>query len=202
MGISYIVDHETNKTFFTFFSEYDRAWKESYILVNIILGFLFVMSLGGNILVISFFVRFKAIRQVTNLFITNLAVSNLTFSILVPLVMTTQVTGDWVVGRELCSLATATEFFSGIVCAWTMVLISVDRYQAIVKTPGRRSTLNGTMVRVVLVWIGALLFTSPLCTVTMATTYDSEVNSIEVEDYIFHLVYHLFLTIKKYTTWW
>ncbi|XP_022080841.1 neuropeptide Y receptor type 2-like [Acanthaster planci] len=162
MGISYVVEHETNKTFFTFFSEFDRAWKDSHILVNIILGFLFVMSLGGNTLVISFFVRFKAIRQVTNLFITNLAVSNLTFSILVPLVMTTQVTGDWVVGDALCHLATAIEFMSGIVCAWTMVLISVDRYQTIVKLPGRRSTLKGTLVRVVLVWIGAIFFTSPL----------------------------------------
>ncbi len=121
-----------------------------------------MVSLGGNILVISFFVRYKAIRQVTNLFITNLALSDLIFTLMVPLVMVTRVTGVWIFSDFLCHLLTAVEFVCGIVSVWTMVLISVDRYQAIVSLQRHRSTLKMTLLRLLVVWIGAIIFVLPL----------------------------------------
>ncbi|XP_033633488.1 free fatty acid receptor 4-like [Asterias rubens] len=126
------------------------------------MGLMAMVSISGNVLVISFFVRFKAIRQVTNLFITNLALSDLIFTLMVPLVMVTRVTGVWVFGEVLCRLLTAVEFVCGIVSVWTMVLISVDRYQAIVSLQRHRSTLNMTLLRLLLVWIGAAIFVLPL----------------------------------------
>ena len=162
MGLSYLEDVTNNNTYFTYFSEFERQRTQAYIWEAVIFCLVFIVAFIGNVLVITFIIRFPSMRQVTNYYITNLAVSDLIFSLTAPLVVATRITKEWMLTDGVCHMMVYTMYVCGITSIWTMVLISIDRYRSIVKFDRDKSKFGKIVIRMGLIWIGAMIFSSPI----------------------------------------
>lgn len=102
-------------------------WKA--ILVTVILSFIIILTIIGNVLVILSVFTYKPLRIVQNFFIVSLAVADLTVAILVlPFNVANMMIGRWVFGIHLCKMWLT----SDVLCCTSSILnlcaIALDRY--------------------------------------------------------------------------
>ncbi|XP_048393928.1 G-protein coupled receptor 135 [Stegostoma tigrinum] len=130
----------------------------------LILLLIFLLSCLGNSAVIVMIVKHRQLRTVTNAFIMSLSLSDLLTALLcVPFsfIMLFTQEGVWIFGDWFCI---ANGFFNscfGIISTLTMMLISFDRYYAIVRQPQEKIGRRRATQLLVAVWLIAVLFSFP-----------------------------------------
>ncbi|NWI28525.1 CCKAR protein, partial [Sula dactylatra] len=123
-----------NDTFFCG-DESPHPSKELHQIIRILLYCLiFVLSVLGNVLVITVLIRNKQMRTVTNTFLLSLAVSDLMLCLFcMPFTLIPNLLKDFIFGSTVCKTAT---YFMGVsvsVSTFNLVAISLERYSAICK---------------------------------------------------------------------
>lgn len=91
----------------------------------------FIFGFVGNMLVVLILINCKRLKSMTDVYLLNLAISDLLFLITLPF-WAYYAANEWVFGNEMCQLLTGLYFigfFSGI---FFIILLTVDRYLAIV----------------------------------------------------------------------
>nr|BAJ46147.1 cholecystokinin type A receptor [Gallus gallus] len=109
--------------------------KDLHQIIRILLYCLiFLLSVLGNVLVITVLIRNKQMRTVTNTFLLSLAVSDLMLCLFcMPFTLIPNLLKDFIFGSTVCKTAT---YFMGIsvsVSTFNLVAISLERYSAICK---------------------------------------------------------------------
>ncbi|NXV82934.1 CCKAR protein, partial [Atlantisia rogersi] len=109
--------------------------KDLHQIIRILLYCLiFLLSILGNILVITVLIRNKRMRTVTNTFLLSLAVSDLMLCLFcMPFTLIPNLLKDFIFGSAVCKAAT---YFMGVsvsVSTFNLVAISLERYSAICK---------------------------------------------------------------------
>lgn len=117
-------------------SEESQSW--TIILANIIkiliMSFIIVAAIFGNLLVIVSVMRHRKLRIITNYFVVSLAFADM----LVAMVAMTfnfsvQVNGKWIFGSFMCDVWNSFDVYFSTASILHLCCISVDRYYAIVK---------------------------------------------------------------------
>lgn len=134
------------------------------ILITIILTFIIILTIIGNILVILSVFTYKPLRIVQNFFIVSLAVADLTVAILVlPFNVANMIIGRWEFGIHLCKMWLTCD----ILCCTSSILnlcaIALDRYWAITDpiNYAQKRTVERVLWLIAGVWILSLVISSP-----------------------------------------
>lgn len=162
---SYFYDEEPgwgNRSYFTFFSEFNRPWIGLPYIEAITYMILFIISMIVNIWIFYQIVNTKSIRTVTNYFICNLASADIFFTLTGPFIAVQRILGTWVLGEFFCHVMVFSLFVSGFVIIWTMTMISIDRYICINRPSTRKITPTMAVVAIIFIWILALASSSPI----------------------------------------
>ncbi|XP_010220922.1 PREDICTED: cholecystokinin receptor type A [Tinamus guttatus] len=121
----------------TFFCVDDPPYpsKDLHQTIRILLyALIFLLSVLGNVLVITVLIRNKRMRTVTNIFLLSLAVSDLMLCLFcMPFTLIPNLLKDFIFGSAVCKTAT---YFMGVsvsVSTFNLVAISLERYSAICK---------------------------------------------------------------------
>ncbi|XP_041868511.1 galanin receptor type 1 [Melanotaenia boesemani] len=133
----------------------------------LVFGLIFILGVLGNTLVITVLARSKPgqPRSTTNIFILNLSVADLSYLLFcVPFQSTIYMLPIWVLGAFICKFIHYFFTVSMLVSIFTLSVMSVDRYVAIVHARkassirvGRHATLG-----VVLIWVVSLAMAAPV----------------------------------------
>lgn len=92
----------------------------------------FVFGVVGNTLTILVILRNKRMKTVATCFILNLAVADDLFMLSLPFMASSTYTKNWVFGSLLCTIMSSVHKINFYASIFTMVLMSIDRYLAIV----------------------------------------------------------------------
>lgn len=103
------------------------------VVVPIVFGLILVLGFVGNLLVIIVVISNKQMRNTTNLLIINLAIADLVFIIIcVPFTAMEYALTIWPFGDVWCKVYQYTIHVTAYASVYTLVLISLDRYLAVV----------------------------------------------------------------------
>lgn len=163
----YGVDHIYNwgnRSYFTFFSEFNRPWNGLGVIEALIYTVIFLISVVANILIIIRVLRVRQLKTVTNCFIANLALADLLFVSGCPFISVIRITGTWVLGSFLCHIIIYLEFVCMFAVIWTMTVISIERFFCIVKPNCCRLSLKMAIGIVILIWVIAFAGFLPMAT--------------------------------------
>ena len=126
-----------------------------------------VVSLVGNFLVVLIVYKTPTLRKPINMLIANMAMSDLFYPIfLIPVRLTGLHVGSWLIGgtlgQALCKIHAFLADISSLVSIQSLVLITVDRYAAVV-VPLRSPLISRKVCRCLIVdtWILAAAFHLP-----------------------------------------
>ena len=135
------------------------------IIVPIIFGLIAVLGFAGNLLVIIVVVGNRQMRNSTNLLIISLALADLFFIIIcVPFTATSYAMPIWPFGNAWCKIYQYMINVTAYASVYTLVLMSLDRYLAVVhpiSTMGLRNERN-TYIAIVITWVVIFVFNVPI----------------------------------------
>ncbi len=140
-----------------------------------------VVAIGGNLVILYLILRLPSMRTVTNLFILNLALGDLLMSVLCigPTSASNLLFRSWPFGRVLCGLVSYAQAVSVLVSAYSLLLISLDRYNALVRPLRRRCTKQHVHRFIGLIWVIALLTPAPIGLLSTVVPIGSSVENFE-----------------------
>nr|XP_033786314.1 C-C chemokine receptor type 5-like [Geotrypetes seraphini]XP_033786315.1 C-C chemokine receptor type 5-like [Geotrypetes seraphini] len=122
----------------------------------------FIFGLVGNGLVILILIKYKKLRSMTDIYLLNLAISDLLFVLSLPF-WAYYAAKEWVFGDQGCKIISGVYFMGYYGGIFFIVLLTIDRYLAIVHAvfalKVRRLT-NGVITAVVL-WILVIFVSFP-----------------------------------------
>ena len=123
----------------------------------------FVIGLIGNILVVLVLMQYKRLRSMTSIYLLNLAISDLIFLFTLPFWIDYKVKDDWVFGDAMCKLLSGFYFMGLYSEIFFIVLLTIDRYLAIVHAVFalRARTVTFGIVTSIVVWVLAILASVP-----------------------------------------
>lgn len=151
-----------NRSYFTFFSEFNRPWYGIGIIEALIFNVIFIISLVANLMIVVRVVRVHQLKTVTNCFIANLAVADILFTTGCPLIGVIRVTGTWILGSFICHMLVYMEFVCMLAVIWTMTVISIDRFICIVRPNQCRITLRMAVIIIIIIWVFAFTLSIPM----------------------------------------
>ncbi|RUS90425.1 hypothetical protein EGW08_001830 [Elysia chlorotica] len=135
------------------------------IIVPTIFGFICVLGLFGNSLVIIVVLADKHMRNTTNILILSLAFADLFFILFcVPFTATGYALPVWPFGDVGCKMAQYAMHVCAYASVYTLVLMALDRYVAVVhaiRSMTWRSERN-TWIAVFIIWVICLVGNSPI----------------------------------------
>lgn len=134
-------------------------------VVPIFFGFIGIVGLVGNALVVLVVAANPGMRSTTNLLIINLAVADLLFVIFcVPFTATDYVMPRWPFGDLWCKVVQYFIVVTAHASVYTLVLMSVDRYMAVVHpiTSMTIRTENNALLAIVCIWVVILTTAIPV----------------------------------------
>nr|XP_060637797.1 atypical chemokine receptor 4 [Anolis sagrei ordinatus] len=120
----------------------------------------FLIGLPGNSLVIAIYAYIKKLKTRTDVYIMHLAIADLLLLFTLPFWATNAVHG-WVFGTPLCKITTAIYTMTFSVSMQFLAWISVDRYNAIVKSPGQQGTTKLCSKICFFVWVVGTILCLP-----------------------------------------
>jgi len=132
-----------------------------------ILGFMItvigVLAFSGNLMAIYIFMTTKQLRTPANLLVINLAISDFVMiTCMCPPMVVCSYYKTWVFGRFACEMYGFIGSLCGTASIFTMVFITEDRYNVIVKGLSAKPLTNGgAMFRILIIWAKATFWTLP-----------------------------------------
>ena len=139
-----------------------------------------VVSLVGNSLIVLIVYKTPTLRKPINMLIANMAMSDLLYPIFpIPVRLTELDVGSWLIGgtlgQALCKIHAFLADISSLVSIQSLVLITVDRYAAVV-VPLRSPLISRKVCRCLIVgtWILAAAFHSPFLFTFNLVEYQDE----------------------------
>ena len=161
-GFNVSENYTFDKSEIEHFLEFERYVR---ILIPIIFGLFVILGLGGNMLVICVVLSNQQMRSTTNILIVSLAFADLFFIVFcVPFTATGYALPYWPFGNIWCKIVHYFMFVSAYVSIYTLVLMSLDRYLAVVHPISSMSirTQRNTYIVVSITWVIILLGHVPL----------------------------------------
>ncbi|XP_058797850.1 allatostatin-A receptor-like [Phymastichus coffea] len=135
------------------------------IVVPIFFGLICVLSVIGNSLVIVIVASNASMRSTTNILIINLAVADLLFAVFcIPFTATDYVLPYWIFGDVWCRIVQYLIIVTACASVYTLVLMSLDRYLAVVHPIASMSmrTEGRACIAVGIIWIVILTSSIPV----------------------------------------
>ncbi|ROT67127.1 opsin [Penaeus vannamei] len=132
-----------------------------YALVGMFVFMCACLSLTGNFTVMYIFSTTKALRTPANYYVVNLAFSDfmLMFCMCPPLLVNSYY-NTWVFGPTGCWVYAAIGSLTGCCSIYTMIAITMDRYNVIVKGIGGKPLTTGrAMLNILLCWLTSAFWT-------------------------------------------
>ncbi|KAF4791359.1 Free fatty acid receptor 4 [Turdus rufiventris] len=154
-----------NRTYFPFFSDF-RGHNVTALRIgeSSALGFIFLLSLAGNVWGICLLVRRQRRLLAANCLVLNLFCADLLFITAMPFIAVVRWTESWELGDVVCHLLFYVMSLSGAVIILSLTAVSLERVLSIARL--RHAALRRRKVLVaslLLIWSFAALFTLPLC---------------------------------------
>ncbi|XP_070617728.1 histamine H3 receptor-like [Erythrolamprus reginae] len=135
------------------------------VLLAILMGFLVLVTVLGNALVILAFVVDKSLRTQGNFFFLNLALADfLVGGFCIPLYIPYILTDEWKFGKALCKLWLVVDYLVCTASGFNIVLISFDRFISVTRAVSYRvqkGMTKSTVGKMITVWIAAFLLYGP-----------------------------------------
>ena len=129
-----------------------------YFVLASALGFIMLLALFGNGILIVTMCRTPSLRTRTNMLILNLACADLGVALLcMPFSIITCFSRDWVFGDSLCHLNGFLNILFECSSLFTLTAISIEKYFSIVKPLARVITTRLAWIMVAMTWIAALI---------------------------------------------
>lgn len=135
------------------------------ILIPTIFGLIFILGLIGNALVICVVLLNQQMRSTTNILIVSLAFADIFFLIFcVPFTATGYALPYWPFGNIWCKIVQYSMFVCAYVSIYSLVLMSLDRFLAVVHPISSMSirTQRNTYIVVIITWVIILVGHIPL----------------------------------------
>lgn len=132
-----------------------------YGLLGFVIFMACILAIFGNAIVIWVFMNTKSLRSPANLLVVNLALSDFCMMCTqgVPMVFNCYY-HTWAFSPFFCQLYGFMGSLFGCVSIWTMIFITMDRYNVIVKgVSAEPLTSKGSFLRIVFVWVLSLVWT-------------------------------------------
>ncbi|CAH1273239.1 GALR2 [Branchiostoma lanceolatum] len=96
-------------------------------------GLIVLLGVVGNLMVIVVILKGRQLRSTTNVFILNLSISDFLFIVCtVPFTLVIQLDQNWIFGDVWCKVMHYSQYVSCLLSIYTLVVMSMDRYLAIV----------------------------------------------------------------------
>ncbi|KAE8597093.1 hypothetical protein XENTR_v10016354 [Xenopus tropicalis] len=158
---------EDLSTLFTNYDDYTPCDKDEIkqkaakFLVPVYI-FVFLLGIIGNALVIIILIKYKKLRNMTDIYLLNLAISDLLFVISLPF-WAYYVTNDWAFGDALCKLFSGLYLTGFYGASFFIILLTLDRYLAIVHAifAMKVRTVKFSISTSVFLWGIAIFFSLP-----------------------------------------
>jgi len=131
-----------------------------YGLLGFVIFVIGSMAFIGNLIVIWVFMNTKSLRSPANLLVVNLAVSDfIMISFMFPPMVINCYYHTWAFSPFFCELYGAIGSIMGCISIWTMVFITMDRYNVIVKgISAKPLTSGGAMARIAGAWTSSIVW--------------------------------------------
>nr|ABY66138.1 allatostatin receptor [Bombus ignitus] len=158
--------NETQKLFDDLEYNFDRHQVERIVVVvvPIFFGMIGILGLIGNSLVVIVVAANPGMRSTTNILIINLAVADLLFVIFcIPFTATDFVLPYWPFGNFWCKMVQYLIIVTAYASVYTLVLMSLDRYLAVVHPISSMSwrTVNHAIVAICIAWAMIFAISTP-----------------------------------------
>lgn len=140
------------------FAPMNPLWHSLLGIAMIILG---IISVVGNGMVIYLMMSTKSLRTPTNLLIVNLAFSDFSMmAFMMPTMAANCFAETWILGAFMCEIYGMAGSLFGCVSIWTMVMITLDRYNVIVRGMSAAPlTHKKAVVLILFVWLWSIAWT-------------------------------------------
>ncbi|XP_023233036.1 ocellar opsin-like [Centruroides sculpturatus] len=140
------------------FPPMNPLWHSLLGIAMIALG---IISVIGNGMVIYLMMTTKSLRTPTNLLIVNLAFSDFSMmAFMMPTMAANCFAETWILGPFMCEIYGMAGSLFGCVSIWTMVMITLDRYNVIVRGMSATPlTHKKAVVEILFVWIWSIGWT-------------------------------------------
>lgn len=131
--------NSTNETIPVILRTYPSGYSRAHIIIaSVVVTFLMIMVVVGNMLVIIAIVTEKALKNIQNWFIASLAVSDFFLGLIImPFSLANELMGYWVFGFWWCEIHAAMDVLLSTASIMNLCLISLDRYWSITQVSGR-----------------------------------------------------------------
>ena len=140
------------------FPAMDPIWAKILAAYMVIIG---LISWCGNGVVIYIFSTTKSLRTPANLLVINLALSD--FGIMItntPMMGINLFFETWVLGPMMCDIYGGLGSAFGCSSIWSMCMISLDRYNVIVKgMAGQPMTIKLALIKIAFIWAMGSIWT-------------------------------------------
>lgn len=145
----------------------------------------FFFGIIGNTLTIYVILRNKRMKTVATCFILNLAVADDFFMLSLPFMAYNTFTKNWIFGSLMCKLMSALYGVNLYASIFTMVLMSFDRYLAIVHPLRsiRYRTVKNAVVVCVLIWMACCIIMMPYWLYAQTGTSNNSLNKSTCQIY-------------------
>jgi allatostatin receptor len=158
-----------------------------YIVATpILFGLITLIGTIGNSMVIYVILSRRRMRTVTNFLLLNLAVADLSFvSICPPFTAYQFAARRWPFGDVVCKLMHYLLNVTAYVTVYTLVLIAVNRFMAILYNTQtvRFRTKRSTILMIICTWVVMLAVNSPLLLKYGVTVYDNVPDCDQIESF-------------------
>nr|CAD7262263.1 unnamed protein product [Timema shepardi] len=126
------------------------------IFASIVMTFMMIVVVVGNMLVIIAIATEKALKNIQNWFIASLAVADFFLGLVImPFSLANEIMGYWIFGHWWCDIHSAMDVLLSTASIMNLCLISLDRYWSITQAVDylKKRTPLRAAVMITLVWI-------------------------------------------------
>uniref|UniRef100_T1J5S4 G-protein coupled receptors family 1 profile domain-containing protein n=1 Tax=Strigamia maritima TaxID=126957 RepID=T1J5S4_STRMM len=132
--------------------------------ISIVAGFLSVVTVVGNLMVMISFQMDKQLQTISNYFLLSLAIADFAIGLIsMPLFTMYTVLGSWVLGSSICDTWLALDYLMSNASVLNLLIISFDRYFSVTRplTYRARRTTRRAICMIASAWIISLILWPP-----------------------------------------